>query len=170
MKATDKIILEERARLHARKPQTATAESDMLPAVAFVLHPELYAIEYTFVKEVLTMKNLAPLPGTPAFVMGIVNYRGAVVSALNLKKLFGLREMGLTEFNKLLIISDGSMTVGIVADAIHSNTMINRGSLSKPPVTISETAGEFFRGVTPDGLILLDAAKMLKSPKIVVDQ
>ncbi len=170
MKVTDKKILEERAKLHAMKPETATAESDLLPAVAFVLHPELYAIEYTYVKEVLTMKNLASLPGTPPFVMGIVNYRGAVVSALNLKKLFGLREMGLTEFNKLLIVSDGSMTIGIVADAIHGNTMINHDTLSKPPITISETASEFFRGVTPDGLILLDARKMLKSPMIVVDQ
>ncbi len=169
MSGTDKETLKERAMLHAMKPVTESPESDM-PAVAFALHPEMYAIEYAYVKEVLTMKNLTQVPGTPPFVMGIVNYRGAVVSALNLKKLFGLREMGLTEFNKLLIVSDGSMTIGIVADAIHGNTMINTGTLSKPPITISETATGFFRGVTPDSLILLDAGKMLNSPIIVVDQ
>ncbi len=170
MSEHDKKILRERAKVQAIRPAAATSESDLMPAVAFVLHPELYAIEYTYMKEVLTMKNLTPLPGTPEYVMGIVNYRGAVVSALNLKKLFGLREMGLTEFNKLLIISDGTMTIGIVADAIRGNTMINTTTLSKPPMTVSETAVEFFSGVTPGGLILLDAGKMLKSTKIVVDQ
>ncbi len=170
MIGSDKRILEERARTHATKSKSAISESDMLPAVAFVLHPEIYAIEYIYVKEVLTMKNLTPLPGTPAFVMGIVNYRGAVVSAVNLKKLFGLREMGLTEFNKLLIISDDVMTMGIVADAIHGTQLINSGTLSSPPATISETAREFFRGVSPDGRILLDAGRMLGSPKMIVDQ
>ena len=170
MSEHDKNILEERAKLQSVRPTDVTNESDLLPAVAFVLHPEVYAIEYTYMKEVLTMKNLAPLPGTPDYVMGIVNYRGEVVSALNLKKLFGLREMGLTEFNKLLIVSDGAMSIGIVADAIQGNTMINTGTLSKPPMTVSETAVEFFSGVTPGGLILLDAGKMLKSAKIIVDQ
>ncbi len=170
MSGSDKRILEERAMAHATKPTRAISESDILSAVGFVLHPELYAIEYTYVKEVLTMKNLTPLPGTPAYVMGIVNYRGAVVSAINLKKLFGIREMGLTEFNKLLIISDGGITIGIVADAIYGNTMINPGTLSSPPITVSETAREFFRGVSPDGQILLDAGRMLGSPKIIVDQ
>lgn len=170
MNEKDKKTLEERAKIVAMKPEAVTNEIDLLPAVAFLLNPELYAIEYTYIKEVLTMKNLTHLPGTPDYVMGIVNHRGAVVSAFNFKKLFGLREMGLTEFNKLLIVSDGIMTIGIVADAINGNTIINTGTLSKPPMTISETAGEFFSGVTPDGLILLDAGKILKSTKIVVNQ
>ncbi len=170
MNEQDKRILEERAKLQALKPVKAIDESNFITAVTFVLHPEYYAIEYTYVKEVVTMKNLTPLPGAPPFVMGIVNYRGTVVSALNLKKLFGLKEMGLTEFNKLMIVSDGTMTMGIVADGIEGNIMISKSTLSNPPVTVSETAAELFKGVTPDGMILLDAGKMLKSSKMVVDQ
>ncbi len=170
MNESDKKKLEERAILQARKPVEPIGEADTIAAVTFVLHPEYYAIEHEYVKEVFTMKNLTTLPGTPSFVMGIINYRGTVVSALNLKQLFGLKEMGLTEFNKLLIVSDGNMTTGIVADAIHGHSFINKNNLSRPPMTVSETASEFFKGVTPEGIILLDAGRILKSPKIQVDQ
>ncbi len=170
MNDSEKRILEERARQQALKPVEPTGEEDTFATVTFVLHPEYYAIEHEYVKEVFTMKNLTSLPGTPPFVMGIINYRGTVVSAINLKKLFGLKEMGLTEFNKLLIVSDGNITIGIVADVIHGHKFINKNSLSRPPMTASETASEFFKGVTPEGIIILDAGKILKSPQIQVDQ
>lgn len=170
MNETDEKILAERARAQARRPMATVEKKDLLPAVCFLLHPEIYAIENSYVKEVLTMKNLTPLPGTPPFVMGIVNYRGEVVSAVNLKRLFGLREMGLTEFNKILIVSNGIVTIGIVADAIQGYILLQPGTLSSPPMTISESARDFFRGIAPEGLILLDASKLLQSHRIEVDQ
>ena len=169
MNESEKRILDERARLQARKKDTATDDSEKLAVVTFVLHPECYALEYGFVKEVFTMKDLTPLPGTPPFVMGIVNYRGTVVSAINLKQLFGLKEMGLTEFNKLLILSEGKMTIGIMADTIKGHQFINKNSLSSPPMTVSENSSAFLKGVTPEGIILLDAAGILQSPGILVD-
>ncbi len=163
-------ILKKRAQQLARKPETPEALSEKLAVIHFVLHPEHYVLEQRFVKEVFTLEDITAIPGTPSFVMGVLSHRGTVITAFNLKELFQLQETGLTEFNKIMIVSDGEHTFGIVTDEIHGVMHLDVHTLSPAPDTISETGRDFIKGVSPEGLILLDAEKLLASDRMVIIQ
>ena len=130
-KNTDHKLLQERA--HAIAQKKALRESgDITKVVHFTLHPEKFAIESEYVKEVISLENLTPLPGTPDFIMGIINYRGTILSAVNLKIFLGLTETGLTEMDKVIILSDREMEFGIVADKIEGTENILKNKIGEP--------------------------------------
>src|SRR5438105_2245634 len=85
-----KQILHARAQALARAPERASATEASLDVLEFRLGKERYAVESRYVREIIPLKTLTPLPCTPSFVAGIVNVRGRIVAVLDLKKFFGL--------------------------------------------------------------------------------
>lgn len=164
-----KDILLARARLLAQEPeQEETAEQ--IEVVTFLLAHETYGIETAFVREVYPLKDLTPLPCTPAFVAGIVNVRGQVMSVVDIKKFFELPEQGLTDLNKVVILSDGIMEFGILADAIVNVRNIPLREIQPALPTLTGVREDYLRGVTAERLVILDAAKLLTDSNIVVHE
>lgn len=161
------ILLERAQQIAGRKKVESHQDAATISVVEFNLAPERYAIEEKFVSEVLSLKEITSIPGTPAFVMGVINLRGRIVSIVNLKTLFNLKEKGLTELNKVLILKNESMEFGIVADSIFGNRSLASNGISPPPLTLDTIGIEFITGVTPDGLVLLNALNLLTSKKII---
>ncbi len=169
VKTEQQILLERAKSVAGRKTDQSENPGDFLSVVEFLLVPERYAIDASFVSEVLPLREVTSIPWTPPFVMGVINLRGKIVSVINLKVLFELKERGLTEMNKVIILENPRMRFGIVADAIIGNKLIPPDTISAPPLNLNITAGEFVKGVSADGLILLDAEVLLSSSKIITE-
>jgi len=92
--------------------------SIIIEVIAFTLVTEIYGIESNFVKEVYTLTDFTPLPGVPSYIFGIINVRGQILPVIDLKKFFNLPEKGLGELNKVIILSNGLMEFGILADVV----------------------------------------------------
>jgi purine-binding chemotaxis protein CheW len=161
-------ILKARARALAREPVRADAAQEFLDIIEFRLASETYGIESAFVREVHPLKDFTPLPGTPPFVLGIVNVRGQILSVVDLKKFFNLPDKGLGELNKVIIIRDDRMEFGILADVILGTVSIPLDAIQPPVPTVTGIGAEYLKGVTEDREIILDAAKILGDEKIVV--
>jgi len=149
------------------KPQTS---GETLMVVEFLLMPEKYGIESKYVSEVLSLKELTPIPGAPSFVTGIMDVRAKIISIVNLKLLFNLKETGLTQLNKIIVLKRGPMEFGIVTDAIAGTREVLLKGLGAPPATIQGTLAEYIKGITPEGLILLDGENLLTNKSIIVNQ
>lgn len=162
-------ILKTRAQALAQVPAQAAA-TECIEVVTFLLAYETYGIETSYVREVYPLKDLTPLPCTPAFVAGIVNVRGQVLSVIDIKKFFDLPEQGLTDLNKVIILSDGTMEFGILADAIVDVKNIPLGKIQPGLPTLTGIREDYLRGVTVERLVILDAAKLLTDSNIVVHE
>jgi purine-binding chemotaxis protein CheW len=162
--------LRARARVLAREPQQAVSTQGFLDIVEFRLASETYGIESAFIRETHPLKDLAPLPGVPAFVLGIANVRGQVLSVVDLKKLFDLPENGLGQLDKLIILRNEQMEFGILADDILGARSIALEAIQAAPPTICGVGAEYMRGVTAERVIILDAQKILDDEKIIVHQ
>src|SRR5262245_12872407 len=66
-----RTILRARAQALAREPEREETAGETLQVVEFTLAYETYAIELGYVREVYPLKELTPLPCTPAYVLGI---------------------------------------------------------------------------------------------------
>jgi purine-binding chemotaxis protein CheW len=165
-----KKILKQRAAILAREEDANQVVQARLEVIEFVLAYERYAIESSWVREVYPLKEITPLPGAPAFVLGIINVRGQIVSVVDMKKFFDLPAKGLTDFNKVIIIGDGNIEFGLLADAVPGVRQIPCDEIQPPLPTQTGVRAEYVRGLTADRLVVLDVARILADPAIKVCQ
>ena len=164
-------ILRTRARALARTAETAPEAGAMLDLLEFRLAQERYAIETRFVQEVQPLRDLTPLPGTPSFVRGIVNLRGRILPVFDLKKFFDLPEQGITDLHQIVFVrAGGEIELGLLADITVGVRHIPLGRLQPSLPTLTGIRAEYLQGVTDEPLIVLDLARILSDPKIVVEE
>lgn len=140
-----------------------------LEVVEFILGSERYALESSYIREIHPLTEFTPLPCTPAFVLGLVNVRGQILSIIDVKKLFELPEKGLTDLNKVIIVHADQMELGILADAILGVRYIPLEELQPALPTLTGIREEYLKGITRDPMVVLDAAKILADEKILVN-
>ena len=162
-----KRILKARAQALAREPGKAQA-ADELEFVDFFLAHEKYAVEPRHVREVYPLENLTLLPCAPAFVLGIVNLRGEIVSVIDVRKFFDLPEKGLTDLNKVIVLRSDNMLFGILADAILGVRRVPAAEIQPSLPTLTGIREKYLKGVTPERTVLLDAEKLLADEAIIV--
>ncbi|CAA9890861.1 Chemotaxis protein [Candidatus Methylobacter favarea] len=162
-------ILKTRAQQLAQEPMPADNAGERIEVVEFRLAYEHYAVESRYVREVCPLENLTPLPCTPAFVLGIVNVRGEIVSVIDLKKFFALPEKGLTDLNKIIVLQSDAMVFGILANAICGVRSLALSALQGSLPTFSGLRETYLKGVmSKEGIVILDAGKLLTDEKIIV--
>jgi purine-binding chemotaxis protein CheW len=162
--------LRARARALARPPVDTPAAETLLEVLEFSLAQERYAIETRYVREVYPLKDLTPLPCTPPFVLGIVNVRGRIVPVFDLKKFFDLPEQGLTDLHRIILIEGNGMELGLLADLTVGVRAIPADTLQPSLPTLTGIRGEYLKGVTAERLVVLDVARILADPKIIVHE
>lgn len=163
-------ILKERAQTLAREPERAEAADAGIEVIEFLLTDERYAVESEYVREVYPLEDLTPLPCTPAFVLGIVNVRGEILSVIDIKKFFDLPEKGLTDLNKVIVLEFRDMVFGIVADAISGVRRIQRAGIQPSLPTLTGIREDYLLGVTAERVVILDAEKLLSDEKLIVQE
>ena len=162
-------ILRDRALALARPPSNdAVASHNRLELLEFRVAAERYAVESRFVQEVHPLRDLTPLPGTPSFVAGIVNVRGQILPVYDLKKLFDLPELGLTDLHRVLHVRGHDMELGLLADVIVSVRVIAADGLQPSLPTLTGIRADYLKGITDDRVVVLDLDRILSDPKIVV--
>ena len=162
-------ILKNRARELAREPERGVTAEETIEVVEFDLAGERYAFPIVQVRGVSMLHDLTPVPCTPAFVPGIINLRGEIRTVIDLKRFFDLPDAGITELNKVILIRTGEMELGILADAILGVSRIPLAELQPAPPTFTAVRADYLRGITSSRLVVLDAARILSDPRILVD-
>ena len=163
-----KHILRARARALAGEPDKAEAAGESLEVVEFLLARERYAVDSAHVREIFPLENLTPLPCTPAFVLGIVNLRGEILSVIDVRKFFDLPEPGLTDLNKVIVLQSQDMAFGILADAVVGVRQVPAADIQPPLPTLTGIREKYLKGVASASLAVLDAEKLLADEKIIV--
>ena len=115
-------------------------------------------------REVLRYSDIAPVPGAPAYVLGIINLRGNVVSVIDTRMRFGLPPAEVTDNTRIMIIESERQTVGILVDSVAEVVDLNTKDIDDTPNVGTEESAKFICGVcnrNDELLILIDLYKLL---------
>ena len=164
-----RAILDERARALARQPAESPAAGELLEVVTFTLGNDRYAIETKNVREILRFKEHTPLPGAPAFLIGIANLRGQIVAVFDLGVFLGIAHEEGSDLSWMVVLGAERIEFGICADAVHDVALVPIHQVQAAPESVARIAREHVRGVTADGLILLNGEALLKDPRLYID-
>lgn len=166
-------ILERRAQELARIP-APESPGDEREVLEFSIAGERFAFESAWVSEIVVLGELTALPCTPPFVRGVVNMRGRIVSAIDLRRLFGLPDKGIVDFHRIIVLSTDGMEFGVLADQVEGVARIRMGALQRGHAreTACGMLGEFAMGIMARDaapLTMLDAKKLLHDRRMLVD-
>ena len=145
--------------------QAAQATNDsILQCVTFRLNDEIYGINVMQVQEVLRVTEIAPVPGAPHYVLGIINLRGNVVTVIDTRERLGLDAKEVDESTRIVIIEADKMVVGILVDAVAEVVDLRSSEIESAPNVGNDESSKYIQGVVSregELLILVDLNKLL---------
>ncbi|MFD2168178.1 chemotaxis protein CheW [Thalassotalea euphylliae] len=137
---------------------------EVLQWVTFKLEMETYGINVMQVQEVLRYTEIAPVPGAPDYVLGIINLRGNVVTVIDTRSRFGLDSAEVTDNTRIVIIEAEKQVIGILVDSVAEVVYLKASEIDVAPNVGNDESARFIQGVSNrDGelLILVDLNKLL---------
>lgn len=137
---------------------------DALRWVTFRLENEKYGINVMQVQEVLRVTEIAPVPGAPSYVLGIINLRGNVVTVIDTRSRFGLPSVETDDSSRVVIIESEEQVVGILVDSVAEVVDLHSSDIETAPNVGTEESAKFIQGVASHDselLILVDLNKLL---------
>lgn len=148
----------------ASNPKEGSENDTILQWVTYRLGGETYGINVMQVQEVLRYSEIAPVPGAPGYVLGIINLRGNVVTVIDTRKRFGLHPEEITDNTRIVIIEAEKQVIGILVDSVAEVVYLHASEIETAPSVGNEDSARFIQGVSNrDGelLILVDLNKLL---------
>ncbi len=139
---------------------------EQMQCVTFTLEEETYGIDVMQVQEVLREIEVAPVPGAPHYVMGIINLRGNVVSVIDARMRFGLPAKESTDLTRIIVIEVHQHIIGILVDSVAEVVDIKRAEIETAPNVGTDDTAKYIDGVVSRGenlLILVDLNKLLST-------
>ncbi len=144
--------------------QKTTSDDPVLQWVTFRLAGETYGINVMQVQEVLRYTEIAPVPGAPEYVLGIINLRGNVVTVIDTRNRFGLASGEMTDNTRIVIIETEGHVIGILVDSVAEVVYLRQSEVETAPNVGNDESAKFIQGVchkNDELLILIELNKLL---------
>jgi purine-binding chemotaxis protein CheW len=161
-------VLAARARALAHLDEADVVEDDSA-VLTFVLGGAGYALPAAEVREVQPLGDYTRLPAVPPFVLGLVNVRGRLVAALDLRPLLTIPTAPLAPAALLLIVGSEDASIGLIADEVTAVRLV-AGDLLATPSSAAGQGTSWVRGVDKELNLHLDPAALLADPRLTVNQ
>lgn len=127
--------------------QTEQVQSAQREFVAFRTAGQDFCIDIMSVREIRGWTPATVLPHAPAYVMGVINLRGAVVPIVDLARRLGLGSMDPSPRDVIIIAVIDNQIVGLVVEAVSDIIGVETGSIQQTPDVASEETKAFVEGV-----------------------
>ena len=112
--------------------------------VSFLVAGEEYAIPIESVQEiVLVPEHITKVPNSESTILGIMNLRNKVLPLASLRRLFGFPEESLTEQSRIVVLSLGELSVGIVVDNVREVLRVPEALIEPVPPIIVQNETNF---------------------------
>ncbi len=162
-------ILKTRAQKLAQLRPGDNKHFTRITVVEFRIAHEIYALELKRIRIIHPLKILTFIPGTPDFIRGVINLRGEIISVVDLKIFFDLPEKGFTNLSQVIILTSDEMEFGILADEVLGVAEISKDDIQPSLPTLTGIRADYLKGVTGNGMVVLDAEKLLSDKKMCIN-
>ncbi len=132
--------------------------------LAISLAGQLYGVELTQIREILSPPPLTMVPRASSCIMGVCSVRGQLVTVVELKQVLSLPEGGPTRRARILLSECTGEIVGFFVDEVRQVIRLSEGEIESAGAALGGEAPEHVIGIGRPGdevLILLDLERTL---------
>lgn len=121
-----------------------------------------YALAMSSVAEVGRPPSLTRVPGMPAWLAGVANWRGRVLAVLDLKPLLTATDVTLDRHARLVVLNRGGIPVGLLIEGVDGTHLLDPELVEPVLAHLPGSASVLLAGQTTDaegpcGVLDLDA-------------
>jgi purine-binding chemotaxis protein CheW len=130
----------------------------------FFLRKQFFGVPVERVQEVIRYQEMTRVPLVPEAVRGLINLRGQIVTAIDLRRCLGMPEREVGELPMNVVVRTAEGAVSLLVDEISDVLEVGQDAFETPPETLVGPARALVRGVykLPGQLLLeLDIAQAL---------
>lgn len=115
--------------------------------LTFVLANEKYAVKVIQVQEVLRYTPIAPVPGAPNEVLGIINLRGNVVTVVDARRKFGMPSCEKDDLTRIMMLDVKGYIIGVLVDTVTEVIDFKDSEIESTPDVNNSNTSIFIQGI-----------------------
>lgn len=128
-----------------------------------------YGVSIEQVQEIGIVEDISRVPNAPAYVRGVMNLRGKIITIIDVKEKLGFASSkDVKSTSRILVAEVGSVLTGLLVDEVDQVMRISQDDVEASPAAISESA-PYIRGIAKTQgrlIVLIDLQKLLGDEKI----
>ena len=116
-----------------------------------------FGVDVLNVQEVLRFQQMTPVPQAPRVIEGLINLRGQIVTAIDLRRRLELHDRPLDQLPVNVVVRTDDGAVSLLVDEIGDVLEVSENAFERPPETLQGPARELIRGAykLEDRLLLI---------------
>jgi purine-binding chemotaxis protein CheW len=115
--------------------------------VSFVVNGQLLGIPVNTVQEVLNPQSITPVPKAPREIAGLLNLRGQIVTAVNLRRRLGLADLPSDRESMNVVVRHHNESFSLLVDEVGDVINVDAESLQPAPQTLDPLWKSVTKGV-----------------------
>jgi purine-binding chemotaxis protein CheW len=158
----------------AQKGAKHDPKSSVSQYLSFMVSGLNLAVPLERVSEILSYEGVSAVPGTPAFVRGVVHVRGRVIPVIDLAVKLGRQPDAVGKRTCILMLdleyAGEHLELGVVMDGVASLLDVDRQQIAPPPRFGAGVEVKYLQGLLPteQGMLpLVDIARVFASEELV---
>ncbi len=128
----------------------------------FYIQGLLFGVEVETVQEVIQHQEMTGVPLAPEVVAGLINLRGQIVTAIDLRRRLGVCDRQTDALPMNVVVRTGDGAVSLLVDEIGDVVEVEQRDFEEAPDTLACTSRELIRGVyklKKELLLILDTQR-----------
>src|SRR5580692_2569997 len=149
------------------------AMSRELHIVGFQVGRETYGVPITSLHEIVRVPEITAVPDAPEYLEGVINLRGKIVSVMDLRKRFGMKQAAMRKQNRILVVEHAGRLAGLIVDSASEVLKIPSEDVEPPPAAFQEGGLNCVTGlgkVRGRLIVLLDMNKLLAPASLLQER
>jgi purine-binding chemotaxis protein CheW len=142
---------------------------DIVPSgqlVTFTLDEVEFGLDIDRVQEITPRSDITPVPGSPSFVLGIVNLRGSIIPVLDSRLRFHLPAKAPTAKTRIIILDLAGQPTGLMVDSVSEVVKLDDFTLRETPPLVAGVRSDYLAGMVTAAnrlITLINLEKILDS-------
>ena len=138
--------------------------------LSFTLGVERFAIPLIGVREVLVVPEFTPLPFAPDYVLGVINIRGQIITAVDLRMRLNMIVSDLTSETALIVCESGAIRVAFLVDSINQVINYEPQDIQEKPEVETSSSSRFINAIyrrDNNFILIIDTEKILSAENFI---
>ncbi len=136
-----------------------------LHIVGFRVGRETFGVPIAQVHEIVRVPEITAVPDAPAFVEGVMNLRGKIISVVDMRKRFGEKAPESSHRNRVVVAEVDRKLVGLIVDSASEVLKLPANQVEPAPSVFQDGELNYVTGmgkVRDRLVILIDLSKVLQ--------
>jgi purine-binding chemotaxis protein CheW len=115
--------------------------------IAFRIGDQEFCVNIMSVREIRGWTPAMPMPHVPAYILGVINLRGAVLPIVDLAARLGMREAEPTPRHVIIVAQLRERVVGLLVEAVSDILTITDENIQPVPEVSSDLERQYAQGI-----------------------